>query len=138
MPPRKSNKHNPPITTTQPPPPPQFNPAVFQVALTAVVTAAFTQINISGTSRGGTRINSDQGDSHGHPRECSYKDFTNCKPKAFHGNGGIIALSQWFDKIESIFDICSYLEGRKVKFVVCTFSDRPSHGGMAMSSNLHS
>ena len=58
-------------------------------------------------------------------RECTYKDFTNCKPRTFNGIGGVIALSQWFEKTESIFEICSYTEGSKVKFVACTFSDRP-------------
>ncbi|XP_023730502.2 uncharacterized protein LOC111878228 [Lactuca sativa] len=57
-------------------------------------------------------------------RECTYKDFTNAKPKTFNGSGGVIALLQWFKKTESIFEICTCPEASKVKFAACTFSER--------------
>ncbi|XP_023751081.1 uncharacterized protein LOC111899460 [Lactuca sativa] len=46
------------------------------------------------------------------------------KPKYFDGNGGVIALTRWFEKIESIFQICACSEANKVKFAACTFTDR--------------
>ena len=51
MPPKKSNrkKNNHTINPT-PLPPPQYDPAVFQEAVTAVVAAAMSQIHASGTS----------------------------------------------------------------------------------------
>ncbi|GJX80012.1 hypothetical protein Tco_0328161 [Tanacetum coccineum] len=39
------------------------------------------------------------------PRECTYKDFMNCKPLTFKGTEGVVALSQWFEKMESVFHI---------------------------------
>ncbi|GJV48579.1 putative reverse transcriptase domain-containing protein [Tanacetum coccineum] len=39
------------------------------------------------------------------PRECTYKDFLNCKPLTFKGTEGVVVLSQWFEKIESVFYI---------------------------------
>ncbi|GKB52651.1 putative reverse transcriptase domain-containing protein [Tanacetum coccineum] len=39
------------------------------------------------------------------PRECTYKDFLNCKPLTFKGTKGVVVLSQWFEKIESVFHI---------------------------------
>ena len=57
-------------------------------------------------------------------RECSYKDFTNCKPKSFKGTGRVISVSQWFENTESVIEICSCLEGSKVKFVACTFETK--------------
>ena len=48
----------------------------------------------------------------------------NCKPKSFNGNGGVIALMRWFEKTDSVFAICLFPEGSKVKFVTCTFSDK--------------
>ncbi|GJX62517.1 putative reverse transcriptase domain-containing protein [Tanacetum coccineum] len=39
------------------------------------------------------------------PRECTYKDFLNCKPFTFKGTEGVVVLSQWFEKIESVFHI---------------------------------
>ncbi|GKF93430.1 hypothetical protein Tco_0280149, partial [Tanacetum coccineum] len=41
-------------------------------------------------------------------RECTYKDFLNCKPLTFKGTEGVVVLSQWFDKIESVFHISNY------------------------------
>ncbi|GJX00385.1 putative reverse transcriptase domain-containing protein [Tanacetum coccineum] len=39
------------------------------------------------------------------PRECTYKDFLNCKPLSFKGTEGVVVLSQWFEKMESVFYI---------------------------------
>ncbi|GKE41861.1 putative reverse transcriptase domain-containing protein [Tanacetum coccineum] len=39
------------------------------------------------------------------PCECTYKDFLNCKPLTFKGIEGVVVLSQWFDKMESVFHI---------------------------------
>ncbi|GKD76520.1 hypothetical protein Tco_1339141, partial [Tanacetum coccineum] len=39
------------------------------------------------------------------PRECTYKDFLNCKPLSFKGTEGAVVLSQWFKKMESVFYI---------------------------------
>ncbi|GJY93827.1 putative reverse transcriptase domain-containing protein, partial [Tanacetum coccineum] len=39
------------------------------------------------------------------PRECTYKDFLNCKPLSFKGIEGVVVLSQWFEKMESVFHI---------------------------------
>ncbi|GKE27706.1 putative reverse transcriptase domain-containing protein [Tanacetum coccineum] len=48
----------------------------------------------SGTgTRGATRT----------PRECTYKDFLNCHPLNFKGTEGVVVLSQWFERIESVF-----------------------------------
>ena len=56
--------------------------------------------------------------------ECTYKDFTNAKPKTFNGSGGVVALLQWFEKTESVFEICACPEANKVMFAACTFSKR--------------
>ena len=36
----------------------------------------------------------------------------------------MIALTRWFDKIESVFEIYGCLEESKVKFTAYTFADR--------------
>ena len=59
-----------------------------------------------------------------HSRECSYKDFTNCNPKSFKGTSIVISLSQWIEKIESVFKSCPCPEGSKVKFAACTFEEK--------------
>lgn len=42
----------------------------------------------------------------------------------FNDTGGVIALMQWFEKTETVFEICSCQEISKVKFAACTFTDR--------------
>ena len=122
MPPRKrpssKNNNNPP----PPPPPPQFDPVVFQTAVAAAVVAALSHINPGGS--GGAPQPQNQEGSQGHRKECSYKDFMNAKPISFDGTGGLIALTRWFEKIESIFEICACSESDKVKFAACTFTDK--------------
>ncbi|XP_023748177.1 uncharacterized protein LOC111896416 [Lactuca sativa] len=84
-----------------------------------------SHINASGTSGASSGANpSNHGDSRGHPGECSYKEFTNAKPKSFDDTGGVIALTRWFEKTESIFKIYACPESSKVKFAACTFTDR--------------
>ncbi|GKA59035.1 hypothetical protein Tco_0758348, partial [Tanacetum coccineum] len=55
------------------------------------------------------------------PRECTYKDFLNCKPFTFKGTKGVVVLSQWFEKMELVFHISNYDVENQVKFAACTF-----------------
>ncbi|GKF56704.1 hypothetical protein Tco_0167044, partial [Tanacetum coccineum] len=55
------------------------------------------------------------------PRECTYKDFLNCKPLSFKGNERVVVLSQWFEKMESVFRISNCAVENQVKFATCTF-----------------
>ncbi|GJU48076.1 putative reverse transcriptase domain-containing protein [Tanacetum coccineum] len=55
------------------------------------------------------------------PRECTYKDFLNCKPLSFKGTKGVVVLSQWFEKMESVFHISNCAVENQVKFATCTF-----------------
>ena len=91
------------------------------MGVTAAVKVVMTEIRASSTDGSGSGTNDF---NHGHTKECSYKDFMICGPKSFDGNGGFIALMQWFEKTESNFELCACHEGRKVKFVAYTFSDR--------------
>ncbi|GKA02279.1 hypothetical protein Tco_0674944 [Tanacetum coccineum] len=55
------------------------------------------------------------------PCECMYKDFLNCKPLTFKGTKGVVVLSQWFEKMESVFYISNCAVENQVKFATCTF-----------------
>ncbi|GJU41818.1 putative reverse transcriptase domain-containing protein [Tanacetum coccineum] len=55
------------------------------------------------------------------PHECTYKDFLNCKPLTFKGTKGVVVLSQWFEKMESVFHINNCVVENQVKFATCTF-----------------
>ncbi|GKE59089.1 hypothetical protein Tco_1498274, partial [Tanacetum coccineum] len=39
-------------------------------------------------------------------RECTYHDFMKCQPLNFKGTKGVVGLTRWFEKIETIFHIC--------------------------------
>nr|GEX96422.1 reverse transcriptase domain-containing protein [Tanacetum cinerariifolium] len=38
-------------------------------------------------------------------RACSYSDFIKCQPLNFRGTKGVVGLSRWFKKMESVFHI---------------------------------
>ncbi|GJX82015.1 putative reverse transcriptase domain-containing protein [Tanacetum coccineum] len=52
------------------------------------------------------------------PRECTYKDFLNCQPLTFKGTEGVVVLSQWFEKMESVFHISNYAKALKKMMTV--------------------
>nr|GFA54570.1 hypothetical protein [Tanacetum cinerariifolium] len=53
-------------------------------------------------------------------RECTYIDFLKLQPKNFKGTEGIIGLTQWVKKMESVFLISNYTIACQVKFASCT------------------
>ncbi|GJY19640.1 hypothetical protein Tco_0391131 [Tanacetum coccineum] len=46
-------------------------------------------------------------------RECTYQDFMKCKPLYFKGTEGVVELTQWFERMETVFRIsnCSVESG---------------------------
>nr|GEW79665.1 putative reverse transcriptase domain-containing protein [Tanacetum cinerariifolium] len=53
-------------------------------------------------------------------RECTYPDFLKCQPLNFKGTKGVIGLSQWFEKMESVYSISNCTIACQVKFATCT------------------
>nr|GFB29832.1 hypothetical protein [Tanacetum cinerariifolium] len=53
-------------------------------------------------------------------RVCSYTDFMKCQPLNFKGTEGVVGLSQWLKKMESVFYISSCAIDNQVKFATCT------------------
>nr|GFA66495.1 hypothetical protein [Tanacetum cinerariifolium] len=51
-------------------------------------------------------------------RVCSYTDFMKCQPLNFKGTEGVVGLSQWLEKIKSVFRGCAI--DNQVKFATCT------------------
>nr|GFD03216.1 hypothetical protein [Tanacetum cinerariifolium] len=52
-------------------------------------------------------------------RECSYSEFIKYKPLEFKGTG-VIELTRWFEKMESVFSISNCTASNQVKFATCT------------------
>ncbi|GKF33587.1 hypothetical protein Tco_0106787 [Tanacetum coccineum] len=55
--------------------------------------------------------------------KCSYFEFLKCKPLDFKGTKGVIGLTQWFEKMESVFSISNCPATSQVKFPTCTLQD---------------
>nr|GEW01073.1 hypothetical protein [Tanacetum cinerariifolium] len=53
-------------------------------------------------------------------RVCSYTDFMKCQPLNFKGTEGVVGLSQWLKKMESVFHISGCAINNQVKFTTCT------------------
>ncbi|GJY41071.1 hypothetical protein Tco_0428341 [Tanacetum coccineum] len=53
-------------------------------------------------------------------RECTYPDFLKCQPLNFKGTEGVVGLTQWFEKIESVYSISNCTIACLVKFATCT------------------
>ncbi|GJT28399.1 putative reverse transcriptase domain-containing protein [Tanacetum coccineum] len=53
-------------------------------------------------------------------RECTYPDFLKCQPLNFKGTEEVIGLTQWFEKMESVYSISNYTVACQVKFATCT------------------
>nr|GEZ70389.1 hypothetical protein [Tanacetum cinerariifolium] len=55
---------------------------------------------------------------------CTYATFINCDPLPFNGTEGALGLCQWFEKLESVFQISECKEKDRVKFAMATFCGR--------------
>ncbi|GKC95217.1 putative reverse transcriptase domain-containing protein [Tanacetum coccineum] len=53
-------------------------------------------------------------------RVCSYTNFMKCQPLNFKGTEGVVGLSQWLEKMESVFHISGCAIDNQVKFATCT------------------
>ncbi|GJX36213.1 putative reverse transcriptase domain-containing protein, partial [Tanacetum coccineum] len=53
-------------------------------------------------------------------RECTYTDFLKCQPMIFKGMEGVGGLTQWFERMETVFNISNCAVENQVKFATCT------------------
>ncbi|GJS19886.1 putative reverse transcriptase domain-containing protein [Tanacetum coccineum] len=53
-------------------------------------------------------------------RECTYPDFMKCQPLNFKGTEGVVELTQWIEKMETVFRISNCSVENQIKFSTCT------------------
>nr|GEV84989.1 reverse transcriptase domain-containing protein [Tanacetum cinerariifolium] len=53
-------------------------------------------------------------------RECTYSDFLKYQPLIFKGTDGVVGLTQWFERMESVFHISNCAVKNQVKYATCT------------------
>ncbi|GKA80431.1 putative reverse transcriptase domain-containing protein, partial [Tanacetum coccineum] len=56
-------------------------------------------------------------------RECTFQDFLKCKPHNFSGTEGVVGLTRWFEKMETVFNISNCPPKYQVKYATCTLHD---------------
>ncbi|GJT33244.1 reverse transcriptase domain-containing protein [Tanacetum coccineum] len=52
--------------------------------------------------------------------ECTYPDFMKCQPLNFKGAEGVVELTQWIEKMETVFRISNCSVENQIKFSTCT------------------
>ncbi|GJW05936.1 reverse transcriptase domain-containing protein [Tanacetum coccineum] len=52
--------------------------------------------------------------------EFTYPDFMKCKPLYFKGTKGVVELTQWFERMETVFRISKCTVENQIKFATCT------------------
>ncbi|GJY56797.1 hypothetical protein Tco_0455912, partial [Tanacetum coccineum] len=53
-------------------------------------------------------------------QECIYQDFLKCLPISFNETEGVVGLTRWFEKMETVFYISNCPEKYQVKYASCT------------------
>ncbi|GKE13573.1 hypothetical protein Tco_1417124 [Tanacetum coccineum] len=53
-------------------------------------------------------------------RECTYPGFVKYQPLNFKGTKGVVKLTQWFKKMETVFSIRNCFVENQIKFSTCT------------------
>ncbi|GJY60572.1 putative reverse transcriptase domain-containing protein, partial [Tanacetum coccineum] len=69
---------------------------------------------------------------------CSYKEFLACNPKEYDGKRGVVVLTRWIEKIESVQDMSGCSINQKVKYTVGSFIEEfcPSHEMQKLETGL--
>ncbi|GJS62516.1 putative reverse transcriptase domain-containing protein [Tanacetum coccineum] len=68
---------------------------------------------------------------------CSYKEFLACNPKEYDGKGGVVVLTRWIKKMESVHDMSGCSVDQKVKYTTSSFVEFcPSHEMQKLESEL--
>ncbi|GKA01020.1 hypothetical protein Tco_0673685 [Tanacetum coccineum] len=54
-----------------------------------------------------------------------YFKILKMQPLTFKGTEGVVGLTRWFEKMESVFSISNCIASCQVKFATCTLQDDP-------------
>ncbi|GJZ50124.1 reverse transcriptase domain-containing protein [Tanacetum coccineum] len=64
------------------------------------------------------------GNGNGGNNGYSYKGFLACNPRDYNGKGGAVALTRWFEKMESVIENSGCAENQKVKYAASSFINK--------------
>ncbi|GKF31964.1 hypothetical protein Tco_0101762, partial [Tanacetum coccineum] len=120
MPPKRRTARTTPSTTTTPTT--TITNAQLQALIDQGVVAALVEHDASRSRDGDNSHGSGIGRRRQVPtqRECTYTDFLKCQPINFKGTEGVVGLTQWAKKMESVFLISNCAITSQVKYASCT------------------
>ncbi|GJV82487.1 putative reverse transcriptase domain-containing protein [Tanacetum coccineum] len=120
MPPKRITTRATPAATTTPTT--TVTDAQLQALINRGVAAALAERDASRSRDGDNSHGSGTGGRRQVPtqRECTYTDFLKCQPMNFKGTEGVVGLTQWLKKMESVFLISKYAITSQVKYASCT------------------
>ncbi|GJV43401.1 hypothetical protein Tco_1427937 [Tanacetum coccineum] len=103
---------------------PDFSMIIAQ-QLQNLLPAMLAQENVGNVIENGNRVG------------CSYKEFLACNPKQYDGKGGVVVLTCWIEKMESVHDMSGCSVDQKVKYTAGSFMEfSPSHEMQKLESEL--
>ncbi|GKD96946.1 reverse transcriptase domain-containing protein [Tanacetum coccineum] len=108
------------VRTTRINPTPELNPDIATIIaqqLQNIIPHIVTQVTANVNNANG-------GDGNGGNNGCSYKTFTACNPKEFDGKGGVVALTRWIEKMESVFDNSGCIANQRVRYAASCFVNK--------------
>ncbi|GJQ98611.1 putative reverse transcriptase domain-containing protein [Tanacetum coccineum] len=119
LPTRRATRTTPATTTA---PTTTVTEAQLQALIDQGVAAALAERDASRSRDGDNSHGSGTGGRRQVPtqRECTYTDFLKCQPINFKGTEGVVGLTQWAEKMESVFLISNCAITNQVKFASCT------------------
>ncbi|GJY91138.1 ribonuclease H-like domain-containing protein, partial [Tanacetum coccineum] len=120
MPPRKAPRtRTTPATTTNTT---SVTNAQLQAMIDQGVVAALATRDANRSTNGEDNHNSGTGVRRTErvARECTYQDFMKCQPLFFKGTEGVVKLTQWFERMETVFRISNCTVENQIKFSTCT------------------
>ncbi|GJT03408.1 hypothetical protein Tco_0824577 [Tanacetum coccineum] len=104
-----------PATTTNPATTTSVTNAQLKAMIDQGITDALTARDADRNTNGDDNHNSGTGVRRTKrvARECTYPDFMKCQPLNFKGMKGVVELIQWFEKMETVFNISNcYVENQ--------------------------
>ncbi|KAF5803109.1 putative retrotransposon gag domain-containing protein [Helianthus annuus] len=85
-----------------------------RISMTQAQLEAFVQAQVAAA------VAAAQAGQHAQQPVCTFKNFMDCRPNSFSGTEGAVGLLHWFEKLESVFEMCECPEARKVKYATGT------------------
>ncbi|GKB70361.1 putative reverse transcriptase domain-containing protein [Tanacetum coccineum] len=116
MAPKRKTRSTPEITTTTTYVTNAQLQAMIDQGVTAALAARDATRNGDDSHTSGTGVRRTERAA----RECTYQDFMKCQHLYFKGTEGVVELTQWFERMETVFRISNCFVDNQIKFSTCT------------------